>query len=561
MADTGVTVEFDVPATMRDGVVLRANVYRPSTGGPWPVLLTRLPYDKNASLYAALIDPLAACRRGFMVVAQDTRGRFASDGEWLPMRFEQEDGYDTVRWAAALPGSNGAVGMFGASYLGNTQWMAAVTKPPELKAIAPAVTWAEPLDGMMARGGAAEFGLIGQWPVVQGMNWLTRQYAGDPREMAARMRALVTDYDQFAERTYWELPAGHLPVHVRSGVPGLPSTPAELAERSEFCRVAGRYDQIEAASFNIGGWYDIFSQGTLDNYVAMTAAGRASRLVMGPWSHVGLGQHQVGQVNFGFGANQMMLDLKRPLQDIQLDWFGHWLAGGPDAVVEAPAGPPVRIFVMGINQWRDEPAWPLERAVETPFYFGPGGTLTSAGPTDKPGVDRYVADPADPVPTIGGATLMTTEFPTGPIDQAAIERRADVLTYTTEPLPADLEVTGRIRVKLSAATSAPSTDWVARLCDVDANGVSRNITDGITRVTGEPGEVAEHEIDLWSTSNVFAAGHRIRVQITSSSFPRWDRNPQTGESAATATELRSARQAVHFGADSPSRIDLPVIPS
>lgn len=550
-----VTIEHDVPATMRDGVVLRADVYRPTGDGPWPVLLARLPYGKNLPLLAGLMDPVGKARRGFLVVVQDTRGRYASDGEWEPWTFEMDDGYDTVRWAAALPGSNGSVGMFGPSYLGNTQWMAALAKPPELKAISPMVTWSEPDDGLFARGGARELGITVPWSLMQGVDTLLRRHADDPMARGQALMALVGDTDAVAGSTYWELPTGRHPVFERHGIPELGF---ERSRRepgwSDSCRVAGRQAEVDLPSLHSGGWYDIFCQGTLDNYVAMRAAGRPAKLVMGPWSHTGQ-MGYLGDVNFGLAASTELLGFRGRFADLELGWLRQWLA--PDEAPAQPELPPVLLFVMGINQWREEQEWPLARAVDTDLFLRTGDRLAFEAPDAGEGADAFTYDPADPVPTTGGALLMSNEFPAGPFDQAEVEARPDVLVYTSDPLDEDLEVTGRIRAHLTAATDAPTTDWVVRLCDVGPDGVSRNIADGIVRAVATPGEFTEQVVDLWSTSSVFRAGHRIRVQVTSSNFPRWDRNLNTGDGLRS----QAAHQEIAHDGTRLSRIVLPVIPA
>ncbi|MEO6083946.1 MAG: CocE/NonD family hydrolase [Umezawaea sp.] len=556
------TIEHDVPAAMRDGVVLRADVYRPSGDGPWPVLLARLPYGKNTPMFVGFMDLVGKARRGFLVVVQDTRGRYASDGEWEPWTFEMDDGYDTVRWAAALPGSNGSVGMFGGSYFGNTQWMAALAKPPELKAIAPMITWSEPDDGLFARGGASELGISVPWSLMQGVDTLLRRHADDPMAQGQALMGLLTDIDAVAKTTYWELPAGHHPVFERHGIRELGfERSLREPEWSDACRVAGRQVEVDLPSLNTGGWYDIFSQGTLDNFTAMRAAGRPAKLVMGPWSHTGT-MGYLGDVNFGMAASTELLGFRGRLADLELSWFTQWLAPGT-AVDEAPRPelPPVLLFVMGTNQWREEQEWPLARAVDTDLFLRAGDRLSFEAPGDGEGTDTFTYDPTDPVPTTGGNLLMSNEFPAGPLDQAKVEARPDVLVHTTDPLTEDIEVTGRVRAYLTAATDAPTTDWVVRLCDVDTDGVSRNIVDGIMRAVAPPGEFTEQVVDLWSTSYVFRAGHRIRVHVTSSSFPRWDRNLNTGEPIERGTRSRPARQQIAHDASRLSRIVLPVIPA
>lgn len=557
MAD--MEIDFNVAARMRDGTVLRADVYRPTSGGPWPVLLQRTPYGRRGPL-AAMLDPFAVVTRGYMLVQQDTRGRFDSDGVWLPFANEVDDGHDTVRWAATLPGSNGVVGMFGGSYTGNTQWAAAVSAPPELRAIVPQITWSDPNNGLYFRGGAIELGLYASWSLTTGVPDILRHAAADPARAIATLAGLVSDFDGLASRAYWELPAGALPAVARSGVPdsGVERVLAGTFDADE-CTIAGKHGRVDAAAFNVAGWYDIFLQGSLDNYVAMADQGKPTRLLVGPWQHMsglGLPSGQTGEVNFGLASSQQSLELRGTLGEQQLRWYDHWLKGIDNGVADEA---PVKIFVMGTNVWREESEWPLSRAVDTPWHLRAGGELSRTPPTSDEIADDFVYDPADPVITRGGNLVMTSEFPAGPFDQRVTEARPDVLVYTSDPLSEDLEVTGRVQMRLYAATDAPSTDYVVRLCDVDTDDVSRNVCDGILRVHGTPGEPCEYEIDLWSTSIVVLAGHRIRVQVTSSNFPRWDRNLNTGEAPQTATAMKTARQTIFHDSARPSRIILPVV--
>jgi len=560
---TGMEIEFDVAAKLRDGTVLRADVYRPTSGGPWPVLLHRTPYGRRWPVHAMMLDPFEAVSRGYMLVQQDTRGRFGSDGEWLPLTFEGDDGYDTVQWAASLPGSNGEVGMFGGSYMGHTSWAAAVAAPPELRAIVPLTTWCDPRDGLFFRGGAIELGTYAAWSLTySGMADIAKRAVEDPVGAFAALSSLIADIDDLPSRVYWELPSGALPTIAQAGITDI-GVQRALADPStaDGATVTGKHDHVEAASFNVGGWYDMFQQGTLDNHVAMTRLGKPTRLLVGPWSHaslIGLFGGMVGEVNFGMASSSAMIEGTTPLTQLELSWFDHWLKGIDSGVT---AGPPVKIFVMGTNVWRDENEWPLSRAADTAWHLRADGGLTPEPPSADESSDSYLYDPADPAVTHGGAFLISPVFTPGPVDQRVVEDRADVLVYTSDPLTDDLEVTGRIRMRLHATTDAPSTDWVVRLCDVDTSNVSRNLCDGILRVHATPGEPAEHEIDLWSTSNVFLAGHRIRVQVTSSNFPRWDRNLNTGESPQTATTMRVARQTIFHDVVRPSHIILPVIPT
>ncbi|HEX7290084.1 MAG TPA: CocE/NonD family hydrolase [Conexibacter sp.] len=539
----GVHVAFDVPARMRDGTVLRANVYRPDGDGPWPVLLKRTPYSKDDHHGAVWegLDPLEASRRGFMVVVQDVRGRFASDGVFEAYRWEREDGYDTVEWAARLPGANGRVGMYSGSYCGNTQWLAAADAPPSLAAISPALTWSDPTDGLLSRGGAVELGLALRWALENGWDTLGR-LGLDEAERLRRTVGVVREWDRIVEDGYRELPLGA--AAERWGLPDLGGLAAigrsEVADR---CRVTDLYERVRVPSLHTAGWYDIFAQGTLDNFAAMAAAGRDARLIVGPWSHH-LFRDPVGELCFGLDSWRDGAPLSGDWGDLQLTWLRSHLA--PGARVELPERP-VRIFVMGRNAWREESGWPLARAREQRWFLHADGSLAATAPDADAPPSAFAHDPADPVPTTGGNGELTPAFPNGPAAQGAVEARPDVLVFTSEPLQHELEVTGRVRVVLHGHGSAAAADWVARLCDVHPDGRSYNVCDGIVRIAEGADELRRIEIDLWSTSNAFLPGHRLRVHVAGSSFPRWDRN------------LAPGRQHVHHAAEWPSWIELPVV--
>ncbi|MEU2286830.1 CocE/NonD family hydrolase [Streptomyces sp. NPDC013178] len=547
---SGAVIEYDVPIPMRDGVVLRADVYRPAGEGPWPVLVARTPYDKTDASELLYIDPWAAVRRGFLTVVQDVRGRYTSegDGDWRPVETEAADGADTIAWAAQLPGSNGNVGMWGPSYLGNVQWLAAAERPPALKAIVPQFTWHRPEDGLAYRGGAKELGMVTGWGLGTGFDLVMRRHADDVEAMTKHLMGLVGDVDGLAEHAFRELPTGSDPVLERHGLASL-VRPETMAAAS----VADRQDAVTVPSLNIGGWFDVFLQGTIDNYV--TARGTTpSKLVIGPWNHVSTLAQQ-GEANFGFSGNGFAVDYATSISGLSFDWLQAWLTSDGTPPEDDL---PVKIFVMGANEWRSEAEWPPARAVDTPWFLGPDGSLTPGGEPAAPSTMSYTYDPADPVPTLGGATLMGHK-PAGVFDQRPVEERADVLVFTSEPLTEDVEVTGRVTATLTAATDGPTTDWVVRLCDVHPDGRSYNVTDGIARVQTTPDEPSDVTVDLWSTSMVFKRGHRIRVQVTSSCFPRWDRNLNTADGFESGSS-RVARQTLHLGGAGASRITLPVIP-
>lgn len=582
-----VTIDFDVPARMSDGTVLRANVYRPAGEGKWPVLLTRLPYGKDLPGAALLLDPVIAARRGYVVIVQDTRGRFASEGKWVPMLHEAQDGFETVEWASKLHYSNGSVGMFGASYFGFTQWSSALLQPEALKTMVPFITWSDPLNGVWYRGGALELGIAANWHLQMQMDVVMRRYRNNPdrRNLGQALYALVQDIDALGDKGYWSLPLKEFaPLKRHDAAPAFFESLKRPMDRAavDFMTIRGKHDLVKIPIFNAGGWYDIFLHDTIENFKTMREQGptpesRQSKLIIGPWTHGGV-RNPMGEMNFGFGATTAFIDLRMDFISMQLRWFDHWLKGIDTSMLNEA---PIKLFVMGANIWRDEQEWPLARAVETKYYLhsaGHANTLNGDGmlttvPPEKEEPDHYAYDPEHPVITRGGALLMSPEFPAGPYDQRSVESRDDVLVYSTSPLDGDVEVTGPIKVRLWAASSAPDTDFVARLVDVYPDGFAQNLTDGIIRaryrgfVAGEdpspiePGQAYEYEIDLWATSNRFKKGHRIRLDVTSSCFPRWDRNPNTGHEFGSDAELVVAHQTVLHDTEHPSYVVLPVVPA
>ncbi|WP_329171813.1 CocE/NonD family hydrolase [Streptomyces sp. NBC_01477] len=514
----------DAEAAMRDGTVLRADLYRPPRGtGPWPVLLARGPYGRRDPGILARLDPRAAARRGFLVVVQDVRGRFGSEGSWEPLVHEYDDGYDTVRWAARLPGADGRVAMYGPSYLGHTQWAAITAAPPELAAAVPEFTWADPRDGLTARGGAAESGLLTQWTLGLGHEVLRRTLAGAPDELARALRELSAAQDRLTAGD-WNPPV--LCALPWPGRPGGPPLRAAPADRGAPC----------PPTLTVAGWYDAFLQGSLDNHRAARAAGRPAALIVGPWNH----EDRTGRTaahDFGPAADEAALDGGPSLRERTLTWLAAVLAGEP-----CP-GPPVLAFVMGADEWRPLDHWPPP-ATPTAWYLRAGGALSPEPPGAGEPPAGFRHDPADPVPTRGGALLLDPTHPAGPYDQRPIEARGDVLVHTGEPLAGPLEVMGRVRATLAVAADTGPADWVVRLCDVAPDGTSRVLTDGVARTPAAgPREV---RVDLWSTAHVFRPGHRLRVHVAASSHPRWDVAGPPG----ARTVFRDAAR--------PSRLVLPV---
>ena len=582
-----ITVDYDVPAKMRDGVVLRANVYRPAGEGQWPVLLTRLPYGKDFPLGTSSLDPVQVARRGYVVIVQDTRGRFTSSGEWKPFVNEEEDGVDTVEWASKLHYSNGSIAMYGGSYFGYTQWITAVNTPSALKTIIPFITWNDPLNGMIFRGGALELGTFGNWQLFMGLDVLMRRHRTDPQALGQALYKLIKQTDALGGKGYWSLPLKDFaPLKEQDIAPPFFETIEHPMDRDyediKKLTILGRHEQVTVPTFNVGGWYDIFLPDTLSNFKIMREQGstpeaRQSKLLIGPWYHGGM-MNPIGEVNFGFAATAALIDMQIDAMSLQVRWFDHWLKGVDTGMMKEA---PIKLFVMGEDVWRDEQEWPLARAVSTRYYLhshGRANTLNGDGllSTETPAaeaVDQFVYDPANPVITRGGALLMTPEYPAGVFDQRPTEQREDVLVYSTPPLDQDIEVIGPIVVHLWATSSAPDTDFVARLVDVHPDGYARNLTDGIIRARYrgfaqseapsliEPEKAYEYTIDLWATSNVFKAGHCIRLDVTSSNFPRWDRNPNTGHALGADAELAIAHQTILHDADHASYVEMPVIPA
>ena len=578
---TSLKTDTDVPIPMRDGALLYADVYRPDTSEKVPVLLTRTPYNKAVpGARSTTLDAIRAASHGFALVIQDTRGRHTSDGEFYPFLNEVDDGYDSVEWCASQPWSSGKVGMYGRSYNGATQWLAAISRPPSLATIAPGLTASDYHEGWTYQGGALAWGFAVSWTLAQlTLANLDKISVNRAVPLAAR-DDLIGAIDGM-EEAFRFLPPNEFP-HLKGGLAEyfydwLAHPRAD--EYWERWRIEDHYTQMALPALHVGGWHDIFLKGTLRNFQGMCEKGptgmvrRGQRLIVGPWHHATPGPEVSGETYFGLKAADAAIDL----QGLHLRWYDYWLKGMDNGIMDEA---PVRIFVMGDNVWRDEQEWPLARTQYVDYYFhsdGKANTLNGDGSlsTDSPGSeppDVYLYDPRYPVPTRGGGLCCSPGFlPGGAFDQVAIEARPDVLVYTSPVLEQDLEVTGPVTVSLYAASSAQDTDFTAKLVDVcPGGGCARSLTDGIMRARYrkslstpeliEPGNVYEYTIDLLGTSNVFKAGHRVRVDVSSSNFPRFDRNPNTGREPSEEQELRPAVQTIFHDHRYPSRITLPVVP-
>jgi putative CocE/NonD family hydrolase len=565
-ASGNVIIEHNVAMKTRDGVTLYADVYRPAGDESLPVLLKRTPYDKNGD---AAFGGMAALR-GYIVVVQDVRGRYTSEGEWYTFKHEMEDGYDTVEWAAALPHSDGRVGGFSGSYVGATQMLEAIAHPPHLAGICPVVTASNYHENWTYQGGAFE-----QWFNESWSAGLAQDTAN--RALKKATNALV------AENV---LPLGRFPVFNVQAADGEKLT-HELAPYYldwlahpnydaywKQWSIEENYGSIQVPALVIAAWYDIFQGGSIRNYLGIRAQGGTeaartqTQLVVAIGGHSGWSR-KVGDVDFGPDA---------PFDEnaITLDWYDHLFKGKQNQFAN---GKPVKIFVMGENKWRDEARWPLERVKKTRYFLQSDGKANSAvgdgaltiEAAKKETADSFEYDPENPMPTVGGPLCCdAVHLPPGPRDQSQVETRQDALVYSTPPLEEDVEVTGPVTLDLFAKSSAVDTDFTGKLVDVGPDGKAINLTEGILRVVYrdgmsepkpiEPGKVYEYKIDLWSTSNVFLKGHRIRLEVSSSNFPRFDRNLNTGKSAADSATFVKATNTILHDSQHPSALVLPVVP-
>jgi len=542
------TFEADVKAPMRDGVQLAANIWRPKTEGSYPVILMRSPYGKMNEQWDEARRYTAA---GYVMVVQDCRGRGKSEGAWDPFRYDVEDGFDTQQWVGRQPWCDGQIGTAGGSYVGWTQWASAASGSKYLRAMVPVVPFDSAYDVAYA-GGAFQLALLMGWGIAVGGVVVA------PEKLPSVFRHLPLHSfgDQFERKVaYLNDWVAH-------------ETYDDYWKRRS---IEHRHADVTVPVLNIGGWYDIFSRATLDMSARVRASSKDRRMrrnqitVIGPWAH-GVGGRKVGELDFGD-------DARLNTGEWQFKWFEFWLKSRDTGVENWPA---YHLFVMGENRWRSENEWPLQRTRFTSYFLHSAGNANSLKgdgslditqpATEKP--DAFTYDGNNPVPTTGGNNLVGASA--GPFDQSKLEERDDLLVYSTAPLDQDVEVTGPVKAVLHAASSARDTDFTAKLVDVHPDGKAYNLCDGILRARYrngmhkpallEPGKPERFEIDLWVTSNVFKRGHRIRLEISSSNFPRFDRNPNSGKPFGTDTELLTARQTILHDAEHPSHLVLPVIP-
>jgi putative CocE/NonD family hydrolase len=592
------TIRQDVMVPMRDGVKLATDVYLPAANERLPVILIRTPYNKSERFAA----PVEFTKSGYALVMQDVRGRWHSEGHWSFLGNDGPDGYDTIEWIAKQPWSNGRVAMWGASYDGGVQHAAALERPPHLTTVLPIDAVSNSGVEGMRNHGAFE---------LRFWNWI--YFLGLPGSHEARdsrpMRLMFEDLakNRLAYLPLLPLRAGTTPLKFAPDYESWLVEAMKHGANDEFWAMANVVDRAndykDIPVLIIGGWYDSWTRSSARNYAALAKAHKSeTHLVMGPWTHGGHGRFTHGQVTFGKDAA-----IADPDQ-FYIDWFDRSMKSpSTNSAGEPPRAqplPPVRLFVMGTGDgkkdadgklnvggfWRDENEWPLARTKYTDYYFHANDTLSTAAPAESKASITYDFDPKNPVPTIGGNISSHDDLMVqGGWDQRGnpqiwnwkepipLSQRPDVVVFQTAPLTEDTEVTGEIDVTLYASSSARDTDFTAKLVDVYPStpdfpaGFDLNLEDGIQRARFRdslkveklmtPGEIYKFTITMYPTSNVFRKGHRIRVDISSSNFPRFDVNPNTGDPLGENRRFVTATNTIHVDAAHPSHITLPVIPT
>ncbi|MCA9964555.1 MAG: CocE/NonD family hydrolase [Anaerolineales bacterium] len=569
---TNILIEKNIMVAMRDGVGLATDVYRREGAKPTAVLLARTPYNKEGIVGGSVtFDILRAVQAGYVVVVQDVRGRYASEGVFNPHIQETADGVDMLAWTAVQPWSNGKVGMFGGSYLGGTQLLPARENPPALQAIAPAIAFSDGYEGCSYQGGAK---------VLHDLRWVVANIvpAEIERRVARGETPINSDIPLDVDGAFNERPLATHPL-IQAYAPFYREW---LTHRSDDAywqqsSITANYEQMAVPALHMSGWYDIFPWSTFQNYMGLRDRGGSDkarqnqRVIIGPWTHMNF-SGSFPEREFGWAGSAAAIDLP----GIHLRWFDRWLKGEDNGIDKEP---PVMIFVMGIDEWRSEADWPLPDTQYRPYYLHSGGrantlhgdgTLSTELPSDEP-ADVYLYNPLRPVPTVGGQVILPGGNATGPRDQREVELRDDVLVYSTAVLQHPLEVTGPIELRLFVSSSARDTDFTGKLVDVYPNGRSLILTEGILRARYrhsftepellEPGEIYELRLNLWVTANVFLPGHRLRLEVSSSNFPRFDRNSNTGGDMAieTAEVYETAVNHIFHDKKRPSHLILPII--
>jgi putative CocE/NonD family hydrolase len=550
----------DIP--MRDGVNLATDIWLPETNAPCPVLLQRTPYRRETpfgSQYISSLEFQSALRRGYAIAVQDTRGRYASGGQFRPFEDEANDGADTIEWLRQQSFCDGSIGMFGASYVGATQVLALGKNPNGLKAVVPQLTTARYGETWIHRGGASELAFLLLWVIESlGADHLQRRAEEMSQSASDRLNDLLADLQQDPLAAFSRLPI--LDEAIIELAPYLTHWFAADADHQHSHLDSEDWLKTnKTAALVIGGWNDIFIEGSIELFLKTRRRWKTpeqvpDRLIIGPWSHGNPTDWQ-GDEWLGYSASSAELPSET------LRFFDQTIKGAPQD------SPMVRYFRSGTNTWHCAPDWPLPGSTDVSMYLDCDRASLRSTPGGK-AIVSYVSDPSDPVPTIGGANFLPGLLlgqNSGPKNQEGIERRDDVLTFTSMPLREELEITGLVRAVLWVSSSVAKCDWTARLCEVNAEGQSLGVVDGILR-WNNPEEFgnkpSEIEVRLGHVSRMIAKGNRLRLQIASSNFPRFDRNPQAAVDPARAkqTDYLIANQSIFSGSAFPSALILPVIP-
>jgi putative CocE/NonD family hydrolase len=538
-----IAITFDVRIPMRDGVTLSADIYRPADAGRHPVVLMRTPYNKIGA--AVLKEARAFAERGYVYVAVDVRGRGDSGGEWRPYFHEGDDGYDAIEWCATQSWSTGKIGTIGRSYVGYNQWVAAVRRPPHLAAIIALAPMADPFEDVWITG-------PGGVPTPTMISW----YHLTAGKVMQNMSAVNWD------RLNW-----HVPLLTMDEAAGRPNerwrdiiTHTTRDAWWDPLRYQDRFERVDVPALHISGWYDDTQRATPMNYVGMRTraatpeARDRQKLVLGPWPHAINSTSKLGRLDFGSTA---VIDLF----GLEIDWFDRWLEGKP-----ATPEKRVHLFAMQTNRWFQADDWPVPGTRFVKHYLRTNGALT----TEQPGAERadtYRYDPASPTPFLTEPSFAQLG---GPDDYTEVEQRKDLLLYTTPSFAQSTLMCGPLTARLFAASSATDTDFMVKVLDVWPNGYVQRLNDGMVRARFRngfdkpelivPGKVYAYDIDVWNTCQTVLPGHRIRVEVASSAFPKFDRNPNTGDPIGTSARMQVADQTVYHDRERASYVVLPFVP-
>ncbi len=559
-----IRIERHQPVKMSDGIILYADLYLPAEPGKYPTIVSSTPYGVQRDGSHEMFVKFA--QHGYAVAYFDVRGRYESEGKWEPFRNEARDGYDAIEWAAVQPFSNGKVATYGGSYVGHNQWAASSQAPPHLVAAFPSLASTNIYGNWITMGGAFRLSFNYGWGVVRMPNrimlpqyWHTEVYMPEDYQYEnVLMHLPLSDMDITFE--------GSPVQHYRDWL--------KHESYDEYWKAISdeeRFNKIKVPTQTLGGWFDIFLMGTINGYTGMKKNGatpearNGAHMIIGPWGH---GPTQT------FGGIDFTPDAKLDMFQFHMRFYDYYLKGIKTGIENEK---PVQLFYMGVNKWRSETDWPIPGTQYKELYLDSKGNANSVRGDGsltfiKPsaGTDTYFYDPLNPVPTTGGNNCCGTPTLAGPRDQRPLERREDLLVYTSEFLKETITIAGPVRIKLFASTDGTDTDWMIKLIDVYPDGYAMPVSEGILRARFRegldkmklltPNKTYEYDIELTGTANAFLPGHRIRVDITSSNFPQFDRNPNTGEPLGSSAKTRVAKQTIYHGGATLSHILLPVVP-